>query len=513
MYHSSLKAWEHKLLFINHKRYIEMAEKIDLVLVNPGNRKQAYGKLADSLSGIEPPFWCGLIASFIRKHNYSVKIIDADAENWTPEYIVGKIAEYNPILVSIIVLGTNPSASSTPKMAAVREILRALKKKAPWIKIVLGGLHPSALPEQTLREENADFVCQGEGFYTILKLLEALQSGKNLRDYQIEGLWYIRDGKTISNPPPLLIKNLDELPFVAWDLLPMDKYRAHNWHCFDDINKRQPYAVIYTSLGCPFRCSYCPISSFYGKPGIRFRSPEKVVEEIDLLVKNYKVRNLKIMDELFTIRVKRVMHICDLIIEREYDLNMWAYARVDTVNETLLQKMKKAGINWIAFGIESASKKVREGVSKKFNQNKIKKAIEMTHSAGIYIIGNFIFGLPDDDFQTMQESLDMAKELNLEYVNFYVSMAYPGSQLYKEALKSGVKLPERWSGYSQYAEETLPLPTKYLSSADVLRFRDNAFVEYFNSPGYLKSIRGKFGVNVVEHIKEMCKHKICRRIT
>lgn len=490
-----------------------IAKNIDLVLVNPGNRKQTYGGLADSLSGIEPPFWCGLIAGFIRQRGYSVKIIDADAENLTPWQTTEKIAELNPILVAIIVLGTNPSASSTPKMTVVREILNEIKRKAPKIKVTLAGLHPSALPGRTLKEEDIDFVCQGEGFYTILKLLEVLQSGKDPKDYQIEGLWYIRDNKTISNPPPPLIRNLDELPFVAWDLLPIDKYRAHNWHCFDDINKRQPYAVIYTSLGCPFRCSYCPISAFYGKPGIRFRSPEKVVEEIDLLVKNYKVRNLKIMDELFTVRVKRVMHICDLIIERGYDLNMWAYARVDTVNETLLQKMKKAGINWIAFGIESASKEVREGVSKKFNQNKIKKAIEMTHSAGIYIIGNFIFGLPDDSFQTMQESLDMAKELNLEYVNFYVSMAYPGSKLYQDALRGGVKLPEKWSGYSQYAEETLPLPTKYLSPADVLRFRDNAFVEYFNNPEYLKLIREKFGVNVVEHIKEMCKHKIRRRIT
>jgi radical SAM superfamily enzyme YgiQ (UPF0313 family) len=141
----------------------------------------------------------------------------------------------------------------------------------------------------------------------------------------------------------------------------------------------------------------------------------------------------------------------------------------------------------------------------------IKKAIEITRAADIYIMGNFIFGLPDDNMETMQETLDMAKELNLEYINFYTAMAYPGSQLYYEALQKGIKLPEKWHGYSQYGEETLPMPTKYLSAAEVLRFRDNAFKEYLSNPKYLEMIREKFGSKVVEHIKEMLKHEIHRK--
>ncbi|MCK4431297.1 MAG: cobalamin-dependent protein, partial [Candidatus Aminicenantes bacterium] len=265
-----------------------MTRELDLLLVNPGARKQVYGKLSSSLSGIEPPLWCGLIASFIREHGYSVKIIDAEAENWSPEYTAGKIAEYNPLLTGIIVLGSNPSAASTPKMTATSELLTALKKKTPHIKTILGGLHPSALPERTLKEEDVDFVCQGEGFYTILQLLDVLKSGKEMRNYEIKGLWYIKEGKVASNHRAPLIKNLDELPLTAWDLLPMGKYRAHNWHCFEHIDQRQPYAVIYTSLGCPFNCNYCNIHALYnGKPGIRFRSPEKVVGEIDFLVRDY----------------------------------------------------------------------------------------------------------------------------------------------------------------------------------------------------------------------------------
>jgi len=485
---------------------------LDLSLINPGARSQVYGKLGSSLSGIEPPIWCGLIAGFIREKGYSVKIIDGEAENLSPEDTAVKISEYNPRLAGVVVLGSNPSASSTPKMTAVGEVLKALKNNAPHIKTFLSGLHPSALPEQTMNEESVDFICQGEGFYTILQLLEALNGSEGATDYNINGLWYRKGETVISNPPAPLVDNLDELPFVAWELLPMNIYRAHNWHCFSNIEQRDQYAVVYTSLGCPFNCTYCNIHAMYNnKIGIRYRSPENVVEEIDYLVSNYNIKNLKILDELFVLNTDRVMRICDLIIQRDYELNIWVYARVDTVNEILLKKMKQAGINWIAFGFESASDKVRNGVSKKFNHDTVKKAVEMTRAAGINIIGNFIFGLPDDNLETMRETLDMAKDFNFEYINFYTAMAYPGSQLYNEALQKGIELPKQWHGYSQYGEDTLPMPTKYLSAAEVLRFRDNAFMEYLSNPKYLEMIRDKFGQNVVEHIKGMLNHKIYRK--
>ncbi len=491
-----------------------MAQKLDLLLVNPSNKTQMYGILSFSLSAIEPPIWTGLIAAFIREKGFSVKIIDADAQGWDAEYTAEKIMECDPLLVGVGALGANPSASSTPKMAAASRVLSILKNKAPDIKTILYGIHPSALPERTLREEKADFVCRGESFYTILQLLEVLKLDVQVKDYRIKGLWYMKDGKVVANGWGRLVQNLDELPFAAWDLLPMDKYRAHNWHCFEHLDQRQPYAVIYTSLGCPFNCTYCNIHALYnGKPGIRFRSPKKVVEEIDLLVQNYKVKNLKILDELFVLKESRVIELCDLIIQSGYDLNIWAYARVDTVNERLLRKIKQAGINWLAYGIESGNKRVRDGVTKGgFGQETIRKAIAMTHDAGIYIVANFIFGLPDDNFETMQETLDLAKELNCEYTNFYVAMAYPGSQLYEDAAQKGIRLPENWLGYAQFSGETLPLPTRYLSSADVLRFRDRAFQEYHSNPRYLEMITRKFGSKTTEHIKEMLKYKIHRKI-
>lgn len=485
-------------------------DELDLLLVKPGKQKLIYGNLSSSLHAIEPPLWAGLLAGYIREQGFSVKIIDAEAENIGPEETAKTIAELNPTLVGVVVSGTNPSAS-TMNMTGAAEILRFVKRGAPHIKTMITGLHPSALPERTILETDADFLCQGEGFYTFRSLLQKLKSRDNNQEFNIEGLWYRKHGQIVSNTRAPLVKNLDELPFVAWDLLPMDKYRAHNWHCFDNPDRRQPYAVIYTSLGCPFRCHFCCINALFGKSGIRHRSPEKVVEEIGLLVNNYSVRNIKILDELFVSNENHVTDICDLIIERGYDLNIWAYARIDTINEKLLGKMKKAGINWLAFGIESATSRVREGVAKKFNQEKIKKAIELTRAAGIYIVGNFIFGLPDDDFETMQETLDMAMDFNFEYANFYVAMAYPGSKLYDDAVAKGIKLPDSWHGYSQFGEDCLPLPTKYLTASEVLRFRDVAFIKYHLNPKYLTMMEKTFGKKTAEHIKEMCKIKLKRK--
>ncbi len=484
---------------------------IDLVLVSPCNKKKIYGALHTTLAAIEPPLWLGLTAAFVRERGFQVKVIDAGAENLAPEETADKIANYNPHIVGIIVSGTNPSAS-TMNMPGAGVILRSLKEKSPDVKTYLGGLHPSVLPQRTLLEEEVDFVCQGEGFHTITKLLETLKSDTEEKDYKINGLWYKKDGKIISNPREELVNDLDMLPFVAWDLLPMDKYKAHNWHCFQDIGSRKPYAVIYTSLGCPYKCSFCCINSIFGKAGIRYRNPQKVIEEIDILVKNYGVKNIKILDEMFVLNEDHVTGICDLIIQRGYDLNIWAYARIDTINEKILKKMKQAGVSWLAFGIEAGSKKVRDGVAKgRFCRDAIFKSIKMTHDAGIHIGANFIFGLPDDDLATMQETKDLAIELNCEYSNFYVTMAYPGSQLYEDAVNQNTKLPDSWIGFSQYSAETLPLPTKHLTSASVLRFRDKAFEDYFGSSKFLNMLNDKFGSRAVEHVKEMLKVKIKRK--
>jgi len=489
-----------------------MSEKTDIVLIKANNQKKIYQDLSRDFTGIEPPLWLALLAAYLRNKGFSVGVIDAEAENLDAQETVEKAKGYRPLLLAVVVSGTNPSAS-TINMPGAGDVLTAAKKVAGDVPRVICGLHPSALPERTLKEESADFLVEGEGFTPLEQLLEALRSGASLDDdLKIKGLWLKRKGKIASNPRAENMNDLGILPMPAWDLLPMERYRAHNWHCFDDVDRRQPYAVIYTSLGCPYNCSFCCINSIFGGPGIRYRPLEHVVQEIDHLVKTYGVRNIKILDEIFILKPGRVEEFCDRVAALGHDLNFWVYGRIDTIKKDMLARMKRSGINWIAYGIEAGSKKVRDGVSKgRFDENKIREVVKMTHEAGIEIVANFIFGLPEDDLSSMQETLDMAKELNCAYANFYCAMAYPGSQLYQDALAQGIPLPSTWSGYSQFGEDALPLPTKHLSSGEVLRFRDKAFDDYFNEPEYLRMMEKKFGSKTVEHIKAMCSMKLRRK--
>lgn len=495
--------------------------QLDLVLVNPANRKRIYQSLATDLSAIEPPVWAGLMATFARKHGFSVQIIDACADNLSPQETATCVSALNPLLTAVVVYGHQPSAS-TQVMAGASVVCTAIKQHAPNLNLILIGGHAAALPERSLREEDANFVAAGEGVYTLVELLQALKSDQP--DFsQVRGLWYFEGKDAKFNPSAPLLQDLDnEMPGIAWDLLPMEKYRAHNWHCFDGL-QRQPYAALYTTLGCPFHCSFCCIQAPFkdgekelGMKGFtnsyRFWSPEHVISQIDILVNQYGVRNIKIADEMFVLNPKHVIGICDLIIERGYDLNIWAYARVDTVRDEMLGKLKQAGVNWLALGIEAASDRVRDNVQKGVGQTDIRQTVSKIQKAGINVIGNYIFGLPEDDLETMQETLDLALELNCEFANFYSTMAYPGSQLYVMALQEGWKLPSSWAGYSQHAVDTLPLRTKYLTAAQVLEFRDRAFQIYFNNPRYLAMIKQKFGIETVQHIRSMASHKLDRQI-
>ncbi len=491
---------------------IKDREDIDIVFINPGNLHAVYQNLASNLSAIETPSLIALFASYMRNKKASVDIIDAPAFGLSPEQVAEIISKhFNPVLIVMVVYGYQPSAS-TQNMPAASVTCTAIKKLLPDTKILMTGTHPAALPEQTLREEDVDFVCSGEGPETIFQVMENLNNNAGFSD--VPSLYYYDNNKIKFTKPGQLISDLDSaMPEPALDLLPMEKYRAHNWHCFEDINHRQPYASIHTSLGCPYHCSFCCINAPFGKSSYRMWSPDNIIGQIDILVNDYGIKNIKIVDEMFVLNKNHVLGICERIIDRGYDLNIWAYARIDTIKDEYLESLRAAGIRWLALGIESASKHVRDGVEKgRFGTSDILNIIGKIKDANINVIGNYIFGLPDDDLNTMQETLDMAIEANCEFANFYSAMAYPGSPLYLYAKKQEWKLPDNWIGYSQHSYETQPLPTEHISAAEVLKFRDEAFTKYFTNKRYLDLVKTKFGDDVYSHVQNMVEVKLARAL-
>ncbi len=493
--------------------------KLDILFINPSSRTQVYQSLGTDLAAVENPVWAGLLASFCRRRGLSVEILDAQAEELTPAQVAERVRDLNPLLVAVVVYGHQPSAS-TQNMSAAGMVATAIKRNDPARSIILIGGHVAALPERTLREEDADYVAGGEGLHTLVELVSALKTPAP-RLEQVTGLWYRDDEGIRSTPDRPLVADLDnEIPDQAWDLLPMTRYRAHNWHCLSGRH-RQPYAAIYTTLGCPYHCSFCciqaPFRSGERAGGLResansyrYWSPEHVVRQIDSLVHRYGIRNLKIADEMFVLNRKHVLGICERLIERKYDLNIWAYARVDTIKDGMLDQLRAAGFTWLALGIEAGSERVRAGVDKRFHQDEVFEIVQKIRAAGINVIGNYIFGLPDDDLDTMQATLDLAVELNCEFANFYSAMAYPGSPLYAQALAQGLALPQTWTGYSQHSRDCLPLPTKHLTAAEVLRFRDDAFQGYYTNPRYLEMVQQRFGAAMVEHIRTMAGRRLER---
>jgi radical SAM superfamily enzyme YgiQ (UPF0313 family) len=488
--------------------------------VHPGGRKRVYQALAGELAALEPPVWAGLIASYARGRGLSVEIIDAEANDLSPAEVAEQVADRSPTLVAIVVYGHQPSAS-TQHMPAAGEACRAIKEREPGRKVLLLGGHVAALPDRTLREESADFVCDGEGPVTAVELACAL--GETSSDLsRVRGLWYRdEDGRVRSTAPAPNVAEVDrEMPAVAWDLLPVSRYRAHNWHCFGGVS-REPYAALYTTLGCPYRCTFCCIQAPFKRGesllklapqsnSYRMWSPAAVVAQIDHLVETYGVKNIKIADEMFVLNPRHVHGVCDLLIERGHRLNIWAYARVDTIRDGMIEKLLAAGVRWIALGIEAADGHVRDEVDKGFTQERVYKTLEGLRAAGVNVIANYIFGLPEDTRETMQATLDLAMDLNTEFANFYSTMAYPGSPLYRTAIDLGWRLPDLWSGYSQHSKDTLPLPTKHLTAAEVLRFRDAAFHAYFESPRYLDMIGSRFGEETARQVRGMTAHRLER---
>ncbi len=505
---------------------------MDVLFVNPDSSAQAYQGLAKTYSAIEPPTWALLLAESCRSKGFEVGILDCDAERLTIEQSLVRIESLKPAVVTMVVYGQNPNSGTTSMIGALA-LARSIKAVQLDLKICFVGSHTSALPMEVLSYDCVDIVLLNEGVYALNDLLKS-----NLSDdlLSIKGIGYKRKG-----PAGFLIPTLNEpqsvvpqermdvdLPGYAWDLLPykekpLDLYRAHFWHTEFSHEKRTPFAAIYTSLGCSFSCDFCMINivnrvdngdhiSAANSRGMRFWSPSWVEKEMKKLAE-LGVKALRISDEMFFLNKKYYTPILERAVANDFGFNMWTYSRIDTVRKDALCLFKRAGVNWLALGVEAGNQMVRQEVSKgSFRETNIREVCKTINEADINIISNYIFGFPEDTFDTMQETLDLALELNTEMANMYPCQALPGSPMYQTAKKNGWPLPDSFEGYAFLSYESQPLPTKYLRASDVLRFRDEAWKKYFTNPAYLALVQRRFGQQERKNVEEMTKIKLKRQL-
>lgn len=496
---------------------------MDILFVHPNASRKIYQDLSKDFSAIEPPIWAAMLAKYISGKGFSVGLLDCEADQLNWQQSAQIIIETKPKIVCFVAYGQQPSASTQSMVGIIG--ISALLKNTNILRIYTGP-HPSALPQKTIEDDPDAFVCQGEGPKTIETLLKVTDYSDSSQLSKVPGLWY-RDksiNKIVGNSPANLITDLDsELDMLPTEYLQLKKYRTANWHSWTNQNQTKPFASIYTSLGCPFKCGFCMINAPFNNGDnknntFRYWSPTNIIKKFDYFAEQ-NITNIKIADEMFVLKKPHFYELCSLIKERNYKFNIWAYARIDTIKEEYLELLKNAGINWLGLGIESANQTVRQEVTKgKFQELNIRDIVSKIKQYDICAGGNYIFGLPKDNYESMNQTLQLALDLKTDYANFYCAMAYPGSQLHRDFSKNNPSaLPENngigWIGYSQHAYETFNLSTEYLTNAEILRFRDNAFNKYFMNQSYIDSMIKKFGNVFKTELDRMLAIKLPRKLT
>ncbi len=421
-----------------------------------------------------PPLGLGYIASNIRKHGHDVEIIDL---NLRQERI--RWDEYDVVGIS----------ADTPRYNSAKVL--AAKAKAAGCKVMMGGPHVTFMDEEVLKEGLADVVIRGEGEETTVDVLNAFSKGHNIDE--ISGISFIQDSTVVRTPdrhPP----DIEQLPAPARDLLRIKEYR------FLEMGGRKITGIL-TSRGCPYNCSFCSSSEF---SGLKWRAlrPERVVDEIEDIVTNYGFSGIAFLDDNFTLNPARVKEICTEIIRRKLDIYWWCFSRADTLlrNEDMVRIMAKAGARYIFVGFESAGEAVLEHYHKRIDPNMSKEVVKLLRSHGISTHASFIIGDIEETVEMVEQTIEFAKRLSPEAVQFSILTPYPGTKLYEE-VKDRI-FTRNWDLYDCLHPV---MRLDHLSPEQTLKLLRKAYIRFYLTPrriinGILSPLRGR-GIKVSSILK------------
>jgi|Deesub1362B_J571_1020462.scaffolds.fasta_scaffold00095_24 magnesium-protoporphyrin IX monomethyl ester (oxidative) cyclase len=383
------------------------------------------------------------------------------------------------------------------------KVAKIIKELYPKAHIIFGGAHASAIPEIILKDESIDIVVIGEGEMTFLNIVDNVLMEKDISE--VKGIVFKKNGKIIKTPPREFIQHLDILPFPARHLLPMHIYlndpRAHMYAV------RSPRTSIITSRGCPFNCVFCSIHSVWGRKW-RARSPKNVADEIEFLVEKYRIRELAILDDNFTLDKKRVMRICNEIITRHIDIK-WSTPNgiaFWTLDKEVLTMMKKSGYYRATFGIESGCKETLNFVRKPVNLNYARKVIKFCNDIGLWTHSTFVIGFPNETLDSINQTIEFAKKSGLDFATFYIATPYPGTDLYGIFKKNGlIKNESLYDSVTKTSHNT-----RYFKSEELIKLANKAHIEFLKyrilnyfKPNNLVKLSNKLGS--VEDLRYMLK--------
>lgn len=398
-----------------------------MILINPRSTK--FG-IFEKYVPLSVPIGLGYLAGYLLHRKKQVKILDEHIAPVTIEALQEAVQSCSPPYIFGI-------SSLTACIYRSFQITAMIKKVFPEAKIILGGIHPTVLPEEVLKNRDIDFIVRGEGEFVLDELYDAI---KNSLDYTgIQGLSYVALDKIVHNPCP--------------DLPDLTKLPPFPYHLFEGHADRYSLGFIASSRGCPYECIFCSQRSISGHK-FRYVPTDFVIQEIDLLINKYGQTHINFVDDNFTANKVRIKELCDKMIAQKFfeKATFDCQTRADAINDEILTLLKEAGFRLINFGLETASERLMVILNKRETVQQNIEAVKLAKKHGFGVSGTFIFGLPTETREERWRGYNLAKELNLDYVRFNNATPYPGTKLYEIAKQENrLYVDENWSNLNACA--------------------------------------------------------------
>ncbi|MDP6525909.1 MAG: radical SAM protein [Kiritimatiellia bacterium] len=413
--------------------------------------------------GLFPPLSLGWVAAIAEKSGHDVDIIDARTLRLTPEQVLRQLKETKPDVIGFMM--------TTYMYRETLEWIRYMKQNMPQVKVIVGGYNLRVYPQASVLPEEIDYGCFNSAYNTVPALLAALENNSSLDD--VTGLIYKRGDRIIETDhgeEP----DFDAYPNPARHLLPNELYAEFP-------TERKNFTVMVTSKGCPMGCLFCEAGRTQYNP----RSVETVINEMQECHDRFGIREIDIFDYEFLIDRKRAMAICDEMIKRKLDVIFACRARIDSVDEDILKRMKAAGCNRIYFGVESGLQDMLDRVDKGITIEQVRETIKMTKRHGIRALGFFMTGLPGETRDTLESTVKFAMSLDLDYVQFSKTTAKPLTQLWRDLVKETGH--DYWREYilGKAEEAVLPRPWTDLSNEELDYLTKQAYTRFHSRPFFL----------------------------
>lgn len=419
------------------------------------------------------PFFLAYSASLLQENGYEVIIIDALAERLNKAKYIRRIEKIQPDIIL--------AETSTPSIKNDLKITEEIKNYTNS-QIFLSGTHITIFPEQLLLENNhIDIILKGEYEFTLLDVLNCLKDDKDLKS--VKGIAYRHNGEIVNTPERELISDLDLLPYPMRDQLPLEAY-------YDGL-VGTPQIQMLASRGCPFKCGFCLWVHVLYKNKFRARNSKKVVDEMEYIKNNYRPKYIYFDDDTFNVGKKRVIDLCQQIIERGINIEWGCMAHSAIIDKEMLSKMYDAGCIGIKFGVESAVPSILKNVPKSTDINRIKNAFKWAKEFGIKTHATYTFGLPGDTKETIRETIDFAVKLNSDTAQFSITTPFPGTPFYEKYKNEGWLLyPEQWEKYD--GSFTTVIQTPDLTVNDLEDLLIEAYTRFYHSNRCKRSLFDSF---------------------